>query len=225
MKKLIVCLVLLAFTGIVQAAPDKLIGSWESYTNEGWQDHLLNANHNWAPGYIDDPEIFGDEATTPRYWWEEGWKTEGFVSLKILAEPKTQANGWGQRAKIDVHTDILNYSKLEFDVKGVTAGTVVKIEELIYSGQTNGWATFAGSEAAPFVSMVNGDVKHVTLDYSAFKTSAYMSATDGYGSFIFTLTSDNASSYVYLDNVMLTPEPATIGLLGLGGLALLRRKR
>jgi hypothetical protein len=103
----------------------------------------------------------------------------------------------------------------------------VKIEELIYSSQTAGWTPFAGSEAAPFVTMVNGEVLHVILDYSAFKTSAYMSTTDGYGSFIWTVTSDNASSYIYLDKVMLTgvPEPATIGLLGLGGLALLRRKR
>jgi len=32
---------------------------------------------------------------------------------------------------------------------------------------------------------------------------------------------------LYIDNIMFTgvPEPATIGLLGLGGLALLRRKR
>lgn len=31
--------------------------------------------------------------------------------------------------------------------------------------------------------------------------------------------------YAYLDNVVLTPEPATIGLLGLGGFSLLRRKK
>jgi hypothetical protein len=63
MKKLIVCLALLAFIGIAQAE-DKLIGTWESYANDGWQDHKLNADHGWAPGYIDDPEIFGDEAVT-----------------------------------------------------------------------------------------------------------------------------------------------------------------
>ena len=33
------------------------------------------------------------------------------------------------------------------------------------------------------------------------------------------------ADYAYIDNIVLTPEPATLGLLALGGLALLRRRR
>jgi hypothetical protein len=48
--------------------------------------------------------------------------------------------------------------------------------------------------------------------------------SNGYVNFIFALNSDQAGTY-YFDNARLIPEPATIALLSLGGLALLRRKR
>ncbi len=35
----------------------------------------------------------------------------------------------------------------------------------------------------------------------------------------------SSGDYVFLDNILVVPEPATIGLLCLGGLALIRRKK
>jgi len=66
----------------------------------------------------------------------------------------------------------------------------------------------------------------ITFDYSAFKTGSSCSWVQII--FLQNSYSDDGSlstySY-YVDNLRLTPEPATMALMGLGGLALIRRKR
>jgi hypothetical protein len=69
-------------------------------------------------------------------------------------------------------------------------------------------------------------------DYSAILpggswTGSHISTADTYFNFIFALNenSGGAGGSFYFDNARLAPEPATIVLLSLGGLALLRRKR
>jgi hypothetical protein len=51
--------------------------------------------------------------------------------------------------------------------------------------------------------------------------------TSGYINFVMTTNCGNFSQYgsYYFDNMRIVPEPATMGLLGLGALALIRRKR
>jgi hypothetical protein len=68
-----------------------------------------------------------------------------------------------------------------------------------------------------------------TFDYSAILpggswTGTHMATSDGYLNIVFNLQSNVSGTY-YFDNARFTPEPATIALLGLGGLALIRRKR
>jgi len=215
MKKLIVCLAILAVTGFAQAAPDKLIGSWESETNEGWADHPLSAATGWtATVYVDDPLCM-----TSIYEYSYDWSSDGWVSLKA------SVSGWNWFERVDFHADYFTYNTIEFDVYAVlqdeSTATYAQVEQIAFSTETNGW--FNPGEATGF-GLTFDSTTHCVLDYSAYKTSDYASATDTYGSMIFALNAD-APVYIYLDNVMLTPEPATIGLLGLGGLALLRRKR
>ena len=63
----------------------------------------------------------------------------------------------------------------------------------------------------------------VSWDYS----EAFATITDppSYVEFIFAFNSGGGATQMYVDNMRLVPEPATIALLGLGGVLLRRRKR
>jgi len=220
-KKLVfVCLAMLAITSYVLADnPPVTVGDWEGLTNEGWMDHPLNEARTWAAAYVDDPEIMPS-----RYTFSDVWSSAGDISLQA------NVTGWSWFSKIDVHTMLYDHSKLEFDIfaqaQDGSAATYAQVQQMVYSCQTNGWVSITGSE---FSIGLGGTGTHCVLDYMQLGTGGKTSPTDAYGSFVFAYNAD-APVYLYLDNVKLTgpvliPEPATIGLLGLGGLALLRRKK
>jgi hypothetical protein len=215
MNKLIVFLAFLAIATNAQA--DKLIGSWENQTNEGWQDHPASELCFWCGDvYVDDTEVMPS-----RYTFSDDWSSHGNISLKA------NVTGWDWFTKIDVHTDLYNYSKIEFDIFAVaqdgSEATYAQIQQMVYSSQSNGWISLANSG---FNTTLGGPATHCVLDYSAIKVAGQTSPTDVSGSFIFALNAD-APVWFYMDNVILTgiPEPATLSLLGLGGIALLRRRK
>jgi hypothetical protein len=69
-----------------------------------------------------------------------------------------------------------------------------------------------------------------TWDYSAILPGGSyagnkVSLSDTWVNLIFAYNSNGSGGSYYIDNVRLVPEPATICLLGLGALSLIRRKK
>jgi len=213
MNKLFICVAILAITSSALGA-EKVIGDWEGLTNEGWEDHQAMANAGWTQDiYVDDPTLMPSV-----YQWGDAWASSGYTSLE------TSVTGWGWKMRRYINADFMTYSKLEFDIYATpqagSSATWAQVQQIAFSGKTNGWWTAAGSE----FDIGMGTAMHCVLDFSAYHTSTYFNAGD-YMSVVFALNAGAPVNF-YIDDVKLvTPDPATMAFLGLGGLALLRRKK
>jgi len=200
-----------------------VIGDWESDSLEGW-----DGNNN---GTLTTGATVG--------------VTLGSNSLKVTddgSEGWIQSLRWQAGLNADKAAFMAN-SILEFDISvaaassydpAITAG-YSKLVKINMNNGSAGWQTVGDytDDSVLFYWWDSAGERtlHVALDYSAYRDQITDVNPDGSGGgyiqIIFeTQTGGGAPPELFYDNVqLLVPEPATMALLGLGALVLVRQKK
>jgi hypothetical protein len=216
-----------------------VIGNWENGSYDGWID--------WGQGQA-KIETIG----APKYTFSTTGATLGSSAIKMSLGGGWQQNlsiSLGDIGKLDafmantVFAIDITYNSADWD----PTVTYAQIYQLSMNNNGYGWHDVGGA-AAPtgangvvftdtlnpaspgVIPLVNPGTPGTILtgtwyyDYSGVLGQFTLPETDPYIQIVIATNSDKAGAY-YFDNARLIPEPMTMSLLGLGGLALLRRKR
>jgi len=217
-NKIVTILLAVALTSVSYAA-DKVIGNWET-GNDGWGGWISNNVVAASPM----PITLSNGVT---YSLGTIGATLGSSSLHM------HQTGWGQSLAVSLSgADVMSHNTFSIDMTvaandGTITGGYTQVYDVTMNAATTGWTDVDPGTPINFYWWAGSGQRTSTLtvDYSAFRAA---NASSSWAQIIITFnTGGGAPPDFYLDNARLTgtPEPATMGLLGLGGLALIRRKR
>lgn len=211
-RSLLIAASLVAGFGFAQVThAEVVIGDFEGTAETGWG--------SWSGGVV--PFIAGISVSNEA-------ATSGADSLKI------DISGWGQHLAYSAGTagtiaDFEANSVLEFDVifPETTSSGWAEVFEVVLNSQHGGFTAI--SSGATQVGWGDGgggaQTVNFALDYSAIRQTWIDNGSPGWVELIFAFNDDGNHPVKYVDNVRVTPEPASLALLGLGGLAMATRRR
>lgn len=184
--------------------------------------------------------------------WEtgtDGWTSNGTLtygeSVGVTLDDysaKVELDEWGTALKLQFgapeHKALFMQNdtfSIDFSVAandGTIEGGWTHLQKVIMNNGTAGWkeVTVGNPQITYYWWPGSGErTTTLTIDYSAYLALITDINPDGTGGgyleiIIETQTGGGAPTAMYFDNAVLTPEPMTIALLGLGGLMLRRRK-